>query len=239
MNINITSYGRGTPLVFFHGWGFDSQVWLPLVPLLQPFYQIILVDLPGFGRSSLMNWQMFHDELIQILPPKFILVGWSMGGLYATRFALSEQERVLALININSTPCFIRGDTWPGVGQDMLVNFHQNLNNDFSQTLDQFIRMQLRHTLVNGQQYIQPSSAALKIGLNTLATWDLRSELHQLSQPTCFMFGRLDSITPWTTMEVMQQQYPQFNYILFKKAAHMPFLSHPDTFVTELMAFLK
>ncbi len=53
MTIHITKYGNKHPLVFFHGWGFDSQVWLSLVPLLEDKYELILVDLPGFGAARL------------------------------------------------------------------------------------------------------------------------------------------------------------------------------------------
>ncbi|HAT9096795.1 TPA: pimelyl-ACP methyl ester esterase, partial [Legionella pneumophila subsp. pneumophila] len=43
MNIHLDKYGQGMPLVLFHGWGFDSQIWQPIIPYLKPKYQIILV----------------------------------------------------------------------------------------------------------------------------------------------------------------------------------------------------
>ena len=77
MNINIERYGQGKPLVFFHGWGFDSQIWLPLIPFFKDSYQLILVDLPGFGFTSMMDWQTFKVNLLPLLPPQFALAGWS------------------------------------------------------------------------------------------------------------------------------------------------------------------
>jgi pimeloyl-[acyl-carrier protein] methyl ester esterase len=64
MNVNIYKYGEGYPIVFFHGWGFDSQVWLPLAPKLMLNYQLIFVDLPGFGHTPIMDWDLFKDILL-------------------------------------------------------------------------------------------------------------------------------------------------------------------------------
>ena len=65
MNVSQLSYGQGKPIVFFHGWGFDHQIWLPLVPLLNNKYQLILVDLPGFGQTPMMHAAANgNDELV-------------------------------------------------------------------------------------------------------------------------------------------------------------------------------
>lgn len=79
-----------------------------------------------------------------------------------------------------------------------------------------------------------PDPASLKEGLHLLSNWDLREPLRCFTKPTCFMFGRLDAIIPRTTMAAMQKIYPHFTYIMFSKAAHMPFLSHQDEFITAL-----
>ncbi|HGK6671911.1 TPA: alpha/beta fold hydrolase, partial [Legionella pneumophila] len=59
MNLHINIQGKGRPLVFFHGWGFDHRVWLPLARLLSTRYCLYLVDLPGFGQSPVMSWEVF------------------------------------------------------------------------------------------------------------------------------------------------------------------------------------
>lgn len=126
MNVNIRSYGEGLPLVFFHGWGFDSRIWLPLVPQLSRDYQIILIDLPGFGHTPIMEWELFKKFLLEQLPKHFALIGWSMGGLYAIRLAVEEPDRVYKLINIASSPRFLYTDLWPGVSPEVLKNSINN-----------------------------------------------------------------------------------------------------------------
>ncbi len=43
--------GAGSPLVLIHGIGSRWQVWKPVLPLLAARFDVIAVDLPGFGSS--------------------------------------------------------------------------------------------------------------------------------------------------------------------------------------------
>jgi len=44
--------GAGTPLVLLHGLGSSRRAWDPVIPLLAGRFDIIAVDLPGFGDSA-------------------------------------------------------------------------------------------------------------------------------------------------------------------------------------------
>ncbi len=239
MNIHLSKHGSGFPLVFFHGWGFDSQIWKPLLPLLKTKYQLIMVDLPGFGLSPMMEWDEFKSQLLTLLPEQFALVGWSLGGLYATRLALEEPLHVAYLINITSSPCFLSGDRWPGVSPEVFSGFYQNLISNPRRTLEDFTQLQVNKTQLKLPLGDLPSSDGLKAGLEILGTWDFREQLKAIKPAVCYMFGRLDPIVPVKTMRVMQVIYPQFKYVFFNKAAHMPFLSHMDLFINELNGLIK
>jgi pimeloyl-[acyl-carrier protein] methyl ester esterase len=239
MNLHLDIRGYGRPLVFFHGWGFDHKVWLQLATSIASQYQLCLVDLPGYGLSSPMHWDLFKKLLLQQLPERFALVGWSMGGLFATRLAIEEPRRVTHLINISSSPRFIKEESWPGIDKTVFEDFFANLARDLQQTIKQFVNLQLKNQSYqhDNQQGLELTS--LHAGLQILADWDLREPLHYFAKPACFMFGRLDAITPRTIMGVMQKIYPHFDYVMFAKAAHMPFLSHQEEFITVLKEILR
>lgn len=240
MTINIITHGRGSPLVLFHGWGFDSQVWHSLLPDLQSRHELYLVDLPGFGLSPQMDWEAFKSNLLPQLPERFALLGWSMGGLFATRLAIEEPARVSHLLNVASSPRFVKDDLWPGVDLQKLKIFYDELIHDPEKTRAEFIRLQLQ-----GQVFPisftspAPGFPALRAGLELLLNWDFRQALLQYNQPVCYLFGRLDAIISREVMPVMQKNYPDFDYVLFKKAAHMPFLSHSKQFIDELERFIQ
>jgi pimeloyl-[acyl-carrier protein] methyl ester esterase len=239
MSLHIKVIGKGSPLVFIHGWGFDHKIWLQLASQIDSEYQLFLVDLPGFGLSSAMSWERFKQNLAQQLPAQFALAGWSMGGLFATRFAIEEPTRITKLINISSSPCFIKEKTWPGIEKQAFNQFFVNLTTDPQLTISEFIGLQLRNNNYQYQNELMPNPASLKEGLEILANWDLREPLHLLTRPAYFLFGHLDAITPRTTMAAMQKIYPQFNYLMFAKAAHMPFLSDQNEFITVLKDILR
>lgn len=237
--IHLHTEGRGRALVLLHGWGFDSQVWSTIVPLLQTQFTLYRVDLPGFGQTPPMLWNHFKSALLQRLPQQFAVLGWSLGGFYATKLALEAPSRVTHLINVASSPKFLKDKDWPGVDATVLSAFHQQLLDDPIKTRQQFIELQLQGHAIAAPLYEQmPAVEGLTAGLELLKSLDLRAEIHQLSMPVCYMFGGLDAITPKQTYRMMQAQYAQFQFILFERAAHAPFLSHPDEFIHALRTHL-
>ena len=241
MSLHLSIHGQGKPLVLFHGWGFDAQIWSLLLPALTDSYQIYLVDLPGFGLTSLMDWETFKTALLQKLPPCFALAGWSMGGLLATKLAIEEPTRVTHLVNISSSPCFIREKNWPGVDPQMLRAFYHALTRDPLHTVQQFIQLQLQGQSLPLASVVGQSASlsGLLAGLDLLLNLDLRNDLVRLTMPVCYMFGRLDAIIPRMTLKKMQELYPNFEYILFSKAAHAPFLSHPEEFILAIERMIR
>ncbi|MDF1683384.1 MAG: alpha/beta fold hydrolase [Legionellaceae bacterium] len=234
LHITQSGQGTGTPLLLLHGWGFDSQIWSSLLPELERHYLIYLVDLPGFGKTSCLSWPDFSKQLLDYLPPAFNIAGWSMGGLIATRLTIENPERITRLINIASSPCFVNNpDTaWPGIQAQNLQLFYTNLLSTPEKTHQDFINLQLgSRTQTNPITHAQITSDGLKQGLDILMHWDLREQLKHLTVPTHYLFGRLDSIVPAKTMAAMQTLYPKFEYYLFPRAAHAPFLSHPEIFL--------
>ncbi len=156
------------------------------------------------------------------------------------RLALEEPERVNSFISVASSPRFLLDDLWPGISNEVFQNFYKKLAAAPHPTLSEFLELN-GLTSQEKLHYLPdkpPSLEGLQCGLSLLESWDFRKELKQFAKPAYFMFGRLDPIVPVKTMRFMQKEYPQFNYLLFNRAAHMPFLSHMDLFVNEIIGFI-
>ena len=52
MSLHFERVGTGPPLVLVHGLGANLRTWDPLLAALRGSHELILVDLPGHGRSS-------------------------------------------------------------------------------------------------------------------------------------------------------------------------------------------
>lgn len=234
--IHVTRTGRGYPLVLIHGWGFDSRVWLPLLPMLNQYYEVYCIDLPGFGSSSHMNWGEFKQSLLSQLPAQFALAGWSLGGMVGTRLLLEEPHRVSHFMSIASSPRFVEEEHWPGIPAVNLSLFYDRLTTSPNEVLQEFMALQLPGGERNSTH--SPTIDGLKMGLDWLLTWDFRDELSNIQIPVLYVFGRLDSIVPRKIMPVMQSMFPKFQYVMLNKAAHALFLSHSEMFLEILKEFI-
>ena len=240
IHLNLIKSGHGLPVLLLHGWGFDHHIWSSILPDLNKKYLVYRVDLPGFGETPCMPWDEFKHSLLQQLPNTIALIGWSMGGLIATRLALEHPERISHLININSSPAFIASDNWPGIDKAQLNLFYQQLQTDPHKTLQQFIQLQIpKHQQSKIKRSQKINHQGLQDGLDILKYWDFRNTLNTLSMPTTYLFGRLDRIVPIKIIKSMQTHHPDFQYDVIPKAGHAPFLSHPDACLNFLTSILE
>jgi pimeloyl-[acyl-carrier protein] methyl ester esterase len=234
---HIFQIGQGRPLVLFHGWGFDSQIWRAGLPKLACHFDLFCVDLPGFGLTPLMDWDEFNSSLLNQLPELFAVGGWSLGGLVATRLVLEAPHRISHLINIASSPYFIQDGCWPGIPKATLSLFGERLVHDAETVITEFLALQLRGQKISINA--SPTVDGLQMTLNWLLNWDFRKEICRINIPTLYLFGRLDAIVPSQVMALMKEKYPNFQYVLFNKAAHALFLSHNDMFIQTIKDFLR
>jgi pimeloyl-ACP methyl ester carboxylesterase len=100
--------GKGRLVLLLHGWGDNSQGLAALQKQLSNQYQVLAVDLPGFGATqapqevwNLDNYSQFAASLLQKLElgQLYAVVGHSNGGALAIRAIalqkLSPQKLVL------------------------------------------------------------------------------------------------------------------------------------------------
>lgn len=97
------------PIVFVHGFLESHTIWyhLPLSELKRP---LLLIDVPGFGKSDLFDDDLpsiryFADELTNLLESynisRYDLIGHSMGG-YIGLELLKTDEKIHKLVLLNS-----------------------------------------------------------------------------------------------------------------------------------------
>ncbi|WP_210081380.1 pimeloyl-ACP methyl ester esterase BioH [Pantoea endophytica] len=237
-------------LVLLHGWGLNAEVWQNIVPRLSSHFRLHLVDLPGFGRSqgfAPLTLAEMAQQLLPQLPDRAVLLGWSLGGLVASQLALTQPERVAALITVASSPCFTARDEWPGIKPETLQNFQQQLSTDFQRTVERFLALQTMGTENARQDARQlkevvlsqpmPSVAVLEGGLEILRQDDLRAALDDLPLPFLRIYGYLDGLVPRRVAEELDSRWPASSSVVMEKAAHAPFISHPDEFMQLIMTF--
>ena len=98
---------KGKSVILFHGKNFNGYYWKDVIKALtEKGYRVIVPDQVGWGRSDKpdlhYSFQMLADnnrKLLDSLKIKSVIViGHSMGGMLATRFALMYPEMVEKLV---------------------------------------------------------------------------------------------------------------------------------------------
>lgn len=107
----LTGSGNQT-VVFENGLGATMDWWVKVIPELGGNVSAFTYNRPGYGNSDPVasprdGWHIV-EELRQLLtakqlPPPYVLVGHSLGGLYMQLFARLHPDEVKALILVDST----------------------------------------------------------------------------------------------------------------------------------------
>lgn len=101
----------GTPLVLVHGFAASDRDWDAWIARLSSSRRVVALDLPGHGltrtpsgyRASDAAFVRVVDQVTTALAlPPFVIVGNSMGGDVAWRFALEHPERLKGLVLVDA-----------------------------------------------------------------------------------------------------------------------------------------
>ena len=189
------------------------------------------------------------ETVLANAPERAIWLGWSLGGLVASQIALTHPQRVRGLVTIASSPCFTAQGDWPGIKPEILAGFQQQLSEDFQRTVERFLALQTLGTETARQdarrlksvvlEQPMPSVEVLNGGLEILKTADLRQPLSQLTLPFLRLYGHLDGLVPRKIAGLLEALWPQSEAVVFPKAAHAPFISHPQDVCRVLEDFQK
>jgi pimeloyl-ACP methyl ester carboxylesterase len=101
--------GAGEPLVLIHGIGHTWRGWKPMLPLLEQSFDVLAVDLPGFGRSPSLpegtdcTAEALADAVARAMDDagfdQAVLCGNSLGGWIALE--LARRGRATSVVAIS------------------------------------------------------------------------------------------------------------------------------------------
>lgn len=108
--IHYVTVGKGnSTVVFVHGWACNLDVWREQVPALADKARLILIDLPGHGRSdkpqTAYTMDFFAGAVLDVLRDAQVematFIGHSMGGAVISRVHHQAPEKFAALVSVD------------------------------------------------------------------------------------------------------------------------------------------
>ena len=201
--------GSGTPLVFIHGYGGDALGWTPLLGKLSNDRPVVLVELPGHGRSPALpgaNVQEIARQVAAALSQAGVedghVVGHSLGGAVAIAMVAEAgfKAESLCLLAPAGLGPEVNGEFLAGFARansvDSLHPWLRQLTAE-PETIDRSfaeLAMAQRSDPQLRRHQLEMASTLFPDGTQCA---DLRTALRALTLPLRVIWGKKDGIIPW------------------------------------------
>jgi len=255
--IRITNYtaGKGSPIIFLHGWLHSGKIWDQMLPLAKSGYKLIAPDLPGFGDSEPISkngqtFELFSEAVYQFLldvsendkPP--VIIADSLSAVVMLQLLSSKQfqcEKVFLL------GCPSNG--LPGIVK-VLRRFtpFQTLITFIQRQPKNLLRVSLRYgnflTMYNRSGYLTALVEAFKSSdpysaINLFdAILEPISETTYTDIPATIIRGKHDRIVTRKSSEKLAVKL-NAGYVEVEGAGHTPMIEKPDTLIQVIQKQLR
>lgn len=195
----------GIPLVFIHGWLGSSLEWVYQLFYFNSRNHIILLDLPGFGKSDKPKREypikFFTKQVVDFLRflgyDKVILIGHSLGGMIALSITIQKPQLVKNLILISTSVTFSQSikNKWNLFGLNIAFRlaYKRLLKNIIKQIISTEKEDKEFKKLYKNALKI-PKSVVLSTFKNMTSKFKIYKKLSQIYQPTLIIYGNKDKI---------------------------------------------
>ena len=256
--------GAGDPVLLLHGIGQSLDDWSEQHERLSARRTVYSVDLPGFAYSDRLSGPATLAKLADVLPAfldalgvhqPLPVIGNSLGGAVAMKFAAGHPHRVSALVLANSA----------GFGQDVALVLRLLTVRPLAALLMRPDEAASRRTVqsvfynkalvtdarVNHAFALSQRAAhrqtVLDIARDLGTIVGIRAEwrtalveaLAQSDVPTLVVWGDHDHILPFSHLGAAAAALPRAESHVFSDTGHMPQIERPDEFAAVVEEFLS
>jgi 3-oxoadipate enol-lactonase len=223
-------------IVFCNSLGTDARIWDGVLGELED-YRVLTYDKRGHGLSSVPQGPYsiadLAGDLLEVVDllgvDRFTLVGVSVGGLLAQRFALDHPERLAALVLCDTAPQTGDAATWNGRieavragGMEAVADvvlalwFPDSVRADREAEIEGWRNLLLRSPV---EGYAATCAA--------LRDTDLTGEVAGIAVPTLVVVGAEDRSTPVAVVRSTAERIPGARFEIIEAAGHLPCVDQP------------
>jgi non-heme chloroperoxidase len=237
----------GIPLLFVHGWQGAGSVWGPLTAQLASRDRAVTVDLRGFGESSeapgpytLERYSADLSDLVESLDlDPLVIVGHSMGGAIAQRFAIERPEAVEGLVLIAPVPA--SGVPFP----PKVLDFFRSTAGNPQRAGRWFEGLTLREMSPETRILLRDAHARVSanVALESLVAWqeaNFADEAATIETPTLVLAPVGDrSMTPEFLREKVHALIAGSTFEIIEESSHYAPLEQPAKLAARIERFVE
>lgn len=248
------------PVLFLvHGLGqVGMRDWLPVVPVLEDRYHVVLIDLPGFassakprGRYSPTNYAKVLGALKNSYSPNkpIAVVGHSMGAAVTLRYSSMYPNDVKQALLVDAAGILERtafskhaadystgSESYPDI-LAKLINDTQDVSGSFIEILNRLpdpTRVITNDTawgkVFNGRTNVNAALALVEENFSS-AVFDNTVNID-------LIWGENDGVAPLRTGQLLKKHIDHARLKVIADAEHVPMTSHPTEFNQALLNML-
>lgn len=244
-------FGSGKPVILVHGFGEDGEIWHNQVKYLQEKFQLIIPDLPGSGRSEIiddMSMEGMAEVILEIIKKENCtpcpVIGHSMGG-YITLALAEKHPKALTTFGLFHSSAFADSDEKKSTRKKGIAFIHQYGAGEFLKTVtpnlfapDSKNRIPevIKDLVDQGNNFTPESIVSYYQAM--MQRPDRTDVLRQTNVPVLFIMGKYDAAVPMED-SLKQCHLPEKSYIhILAQSGHMGMLEESDRCNRILEAFL-
>jgi 3-oxoadipate enol-lactonase len=239
--------GQGFPLVFVHGFTTTSEFWGEQAKEFSETYRVVRINLPGHGASPAplsrgYGLDDFVEDINQVFRElgieKAVLIGLSMGGIVAQKFALKHGHLLKALVLADTTAHGIGPEATAdaflrAVAKQGYTKAVQDLSDmSFSSSASPAVREWARREVIQTPEFVA------RAAVRSLNDADTRGALSQIEVPTLVIAGEQDRVTPPQESEILANGIRGSTLALIPGAGHFSMVEDPVAFDRILRKFV-
>ncbi len=236
--------GVGPPVVLLHGWGGTLDSMRPLSHCLRRSFQVVALDLPGFGQSTLPGATWSDHDYAQCVAgflsalgcPRAHVVGHSFGGRVGICLAVDRPAVVDRLVLIDSS----------GIKPPRTWQYHVRVRSMkiARKSLQLIPSAGMRDRALSwlyrsfGSTDYREAGPMRSILVRTVNE-DLRPILSSVQAPSLLIWGEKDLDAPVTDGKVMAREIPGARLEVLAGAGHFAYLNRLPQCCQLIRDFLK
>jgi pimeloyl-ACP methyl ester carboxylesterase len=243
-------------LVLVHGFLSSTISFRQIIPYLLTEYNVIALDLPGFGKSEksktfvyrLCNYgQLLIDFLDKLNIENAVLAGHSMGGQICMHAAKKSADRIEKLILLGCCS-YIKRANRSLIACSYLPLFTWGMRNwitkkDVKKNLLAVLHDSKLVTKELIDDYSKPMNEAAfydsLIRLLRHREGDMTSDaISEIQQPVLLLWGKEDKVIPVKTGYRLKRDLPNAELIVYEKCGHLLMEEKPVEISNEIIRFI-
>lgn len=241
--VNYQLSGHGKLVLLLHGWGDRAKGLAELQQQLAVDYQVVALDLPGFGDSqapkgvwSLDDYGLFvHDFLKKLkLEMPFAVIGHSNGGALAIRAVSLQQLKPQKLVLLAASGVRT-GSSARRVAIQMVAKAGGFITKYMPRRHRSALRKRLYQT-VGSDMLIVPQ---LQETFKKTVRQDVQQDAAKLELPTLLIYAENDQAVPLTDGQRYRHLIKNSQLLIVPEAGHFLHLERPKLVIARIQDFLK